>query len=918
MQIPPKFLKILEKSQTNYSIVLDVITSFESILKDNKLYFFEEYTDHGIDHIESVLKTCEFIITDESYQNINPNEIVTLILAIILHDLGMHLEFSTFKALLSGDYDDVKCSSIDYKTWGELWNDYLTEVKRFNTYQKQNIFGDENLKFKVPDLSNKDNLDGIDKKVIGEFIRRNHPRIAHEIALKGLIGNSTIDFATEELSLKNRQIIGVLARSHGMNIRDCFPYLEVIGNDSWRNPLNINIIYLMVIIRIADYIQISSSRVNPYLLKVKTFNSPISSKEHKTHLAIEAINYNQSDSEKIYVECAPKDSAQYVKIFELINDIQKELDTSWAILGEIYGFIPTNKPAIKFRRISSNLENRNYLNNLNYLPQKIGFHVDNNLSRLLVAPLYGDNPTFGVRELLQNAIDSCLEMKELEYSKNNFDYIPQIIISLERIDEETSLFTISDNGKGMNEYEIINYFLSVGTSFRKSMDWKKKFVDEKGKSKVQRNGKFGIGVLAVFLLGDEIDVETKSFLDNSSYSFKTSIESQSINISKSNTLKGYGAKVSTIINNEKRGKLLSKHYTESSTVVWTNWYINKDPAIKFFVDGLEIEIENNYNIEDYHSFKTKDFDSVKWNYVSEENYRNTYYRSFQKLLVCNGIIINKSYKNSRFNYATNIYYKLINDKPSIIVTDKDGVFPLKLDRSDLDSDQFPFEDELFQEVSKHFVAKLLTLKIDLSDINSNTLIHNSKFLYGKNGFTINSEYFLEGLKSLEYKIIKIVTDKSSFNFKTDITRENILTFFSLKESINFNSGRGVLFPVGGCRTFISKKKYNIHFDPNTKRLPKYIKNSITIESENKDFLIYKTRGFKDSFLLSNLEDIDGNLLNEVQCIQEISYDYFKKNTHSITNDIFRKYIKKNFIIPYDLKERKKIYVEAFDELKEFM
>lgn len=275
MKIPSRFEEILKQNQTLYSVVLDVISSFDPIFKDNKLYFFEEYTDHGINHIESVLNSCEFIITDDSYKNLSPNEVATLILAVILHDLGMHIEFITFTSLLNGDYDDVICNSIDNKTWSQLWEDYLSEVKRFNTYQKKNIFGDENIKFKIPDLSNKDNLDGVDKKVIGEFIRRNHARIAHEIAVKGLIGNTSIEFGTEKLDIKNRQIAGIVARSHGLDIRDCFYFLEEIGNDSWRNPLNINIVYLMVILRIADYIQIDKQRVNPYLLKVKSFNSPI-------------------------------------------------------------------------------------------------------------------------------------------------------------------------------------------------------------------------------------------------------------------------------------------------------------------------------------------------------------------------------------------------------------------------------------------------------------------------------------------------------------------------------------------------------------------------------------------------------------------------------------------------------------------
>lgn len=93
MQIPPQFLAILEKNQILHSIVLDTISSFEPIFRDNKLFFFDEYTDHGITHIESVLKSAAFIISDESYDILSPSEVATLILSIVAHDIGMHLEF---------------------------------------------------------------------------------------------------------------------------------------------------------------------------------------------------------------------------------------------------------------------------------------------------------------------------------------------------------------------------------------------------------------------------------------------------------------------------------------------------------------------------------------------------------------------------------------------------------------------------------------------------------------------------------------------------------------------------------------------------------------------------------------------------------------------------------------------------------
>ena len=52
-----------------------------------------------------------------------------VVFAIVLHDIGMHTEFSTFKAMIEGKYDDVKVDVLDKKTWNELWIDYLSESR---------------------------------------------------------------------------------------------------------------------------------------------------------------------------------------------------------------------------------------------------------------------------------------------------------------------------------------------------------------------------------------------------------------------------------------------------------------------------------------------------------------------------------------------------------------------------------------------------------------------------------------------------------------------------------------------------------------------------------------------------------------------------------------------------------------------
>src|SRR6185437_1805803 len=105
----------------------------------------------------------------------------------------------------------------------------------------------------------------------------------------------------------------------------------------------------------------------------------------------------QDDPERIYIAASPPDSFMFLKLKKLINAIQYELDISWAVLGELYGTIST-KPQIKYRRIKSNLDNEQFINNQLYVADNFTFKANDEIIKLLIDPLYGDAPSYGVRE----------------------------------------------------------------------------------------------------------------------------------------------------------------------------------------------------------------------------------------------------------------------------------------------------------------------------------------------------------------------------------------------------------------------------------------------------------------------------------------------------------------------------------------
>lgn len=474
----------------------------------------------------------------------------------------------------------------------------------------------------------------------------------------------------------------------------------------------------------------------------------------------------------------------------------------------------------------------------------------------------------------------------------------------------------------MSSDEIINYFLNVGSSFRKSMDWKKKFVDDDGKTKIKRNGKFGIGVLASFLLGKEILVETNNILKNEAFSFKARIDAQYIDIIKLKSNGTFGTNISIILDNESRDKLIDhKPDWNDKSIRWTDWFLFDDPKIIFIVDKEIIKTNNLITNVKFFDFVTTEFEKISWSYDVNNNVGHLH-----NLVACNGIIIAENYKPSQFAYpehdivGTPYYYRtpvIINDKPSILVIDKEGVFPVKLDRNDIDCDEFPFEKELMIETSKHFIAQLLSTEIDSKLFKPCEIIHSPKLMYCAEGFILKSEYFLNGVCD-KFRFIRLVIEENQIEI--DISKYNDCLFdFKLDTKINLSYQESNVAPLGGGLILLPTNKFESLFKSKIKRLNRYVIDNVRIIQQNNKHTLYEIYNFNEQpKILKNISTVDKELLNKSISIQEITSQPYKIKEGDILNELFKKYIKNNFIIPYSLQKRKELYKEAFKELSQYL
>ncbi len=127
------------------------------------------------------------------------------------------------------------------------------------------------------------------------------------------------------------------------------------------------------------------------------------------------------------------------------------------------------------------------------------------LLKLMTHSLYSNKEIF-IRELVSNASDA---IDKLEYLKltdeklKGLETTPQINIKL---DKEDKSLTISDNGIGMNEADLISSLGTIAKSGTKSFI-ESMSGDAKKDSKLI--GQFGVGFYSVFMVAERVDVISK-------------------------------------------------------------------------------------------------------------------------------------------------------------------------------------------------------------------------------------------------------------------------------------------------------------------------------------------------------------------------------------------------------------------------
>src|SRR5262245_32329345 len=132
--------------------------------------------------------------------------------------------------------------------------------------------------------------------------------------------------------------------------------------------------------------------------------------------------------------------------------------------------------------------------------QRFNLHLPG-LLKVLAEHLYTSKKV-GIRELIQNAHDSCIRRK-IEADERH--YRPRIDVTLD-IGRRT--VTIADNGNGLTEEEIGTYLATIGRGYTREL--RERLAFSSPTEAAELIGQFGLGFISAFLLAGEVTLITRS------------------------------------------------------------------------------------------------------------------------------------------------------------------------------------------------------------------------------------------------------------------------------------------------------------------------------------------------------------------------------------------------------------------------
>jgi hypothetical protein len=533
---------------------------------------FDEYTKHDISHIDSVLKSLDWIIPYKTKELMTPADWLMLTLSIYFHDLGMLVTKNEFKNRYNSEFPTFKADVEE----GLLGPDYKEKILAIKIDEERERF------------------------LYQEYVRRTHAeRIKYWILNestslfpKDLTIVEEIKKLTSSIPSVCKRDLAMLCESHHLSDLDDFDKYDPHQQYAQSEESKVNLHYSAVILRVADLLHITSDRTPSIEFHLINPEDPVSQMEWAKQAAVNVVRPQlKINSEDIPDDKIEKDTIEIKAFFEsdkgffslmsYLKYAQKELEYSHKC-----NELSQRKNGSKFEFPWKYIDDSK-IQTKNFEKQQLQFVLDQKkiLDLLIGHTLYND-PSVVIRELVQNGVDATRLFALENENIQGTEYRPEITLETNSNDRTVSF---TDNGTGMTLEIIKNHLLKIGSSRYQDADFKKAYP---GFNSISR---FGIGLLTCFLIADDVDIYTNSNSNSDSDSSPILIKIRKV----------HGKYLLKYIRDEELPEDIRCHGTKitlhvraeiklsSVEVALRKWIIFPSCSLKLITDGVKTNIGYN-------------------------------------------------------------------------------------------------------------------------------------------------------------------------------------------------------------------------------------------------------------------------------------------------------------------------------------
>jgi hypothetical protein len=345
--------------------------------------------------------------------------------------------------------------------------------------------------------------DGAEEPVMTDEMIQNYFRSIHHERVRDLLCRQEWPEALEGSVDRNDLII--VCMSHGQ---------EPSTLSEFDATPTVDLRLCAVLIRLADILDFDTTRAPKTLYDYENLDNmsgTVSYEEWNKHFSSRGFKFTAVDRSSPYplpytAICKNMQIEHTVQSF--LNWVDQELDQCGRQMARYDG---KWKDIVLPEKVKREIKAEGYVSG----EYRLTLDQEQVMDLLAGRDLYRD-PSVFVRELMQNAIDAVRTREKYDHA-NSIKWKPQINITSWMDAEGYYWFRIEDNGIGMTEETIRNYFLKIGRSYYNSDEFKKEKRSFGVDTDYMPISRFGIGILSCFIGGDRIEVSTKHFNTNSTY-----------------------------------------------------------------------------------------------------------------------------------------------------------------------------------------------------------------------------------------------------------------------------------------------------------------------------------------------------------------------------------------------------------------